>query len=33
VNDYFHINGSYYGADEVRRQYEWEECLHVWLKV
>jgi len=26
VNDYFHIYNSYYGAEEVRRQYEWEEC-------
>jgi len=32
VNDYFLINDSYYGADHARRQYDWEECLHDWLK-
>ena len=32
MNDYFLINVSYYGADDARRQYYWEECLHDWLK-
>jgi len=33
MKDDFPINDSYYGADHVRRQYDWEECLHDWLNV